>query len=57
LERTPKLLSLQDIWIGQLVLNNGIEFSLVITPSHETGALSILSTVEGQSTRRLGDLV
>jgi hypothetical protein len=42
---------LQDIWVGQLVLKNGTEFSLVINPSHETGAASVLSTVEGQSTR------
>jgi hypothetical protein len=63
LGRTPKFLArhqprerMQDIWVGQLVLNNGTEFSLVITPSYETGAASILSTVEGQSARRLGIL-
>lgn len=47
---------LQDIWIGQLVSKDGTEFLFVISPSHETGAASILSTVEGQSTRRLGIL-
>jgi hypothetical protein len=47
---------LQDVWIGQLVLNNGTEVSLFVTPSHETGAASILTTVEGQSAGRLGIL-